>query len=74
MDSPNSHLQQSLAHELDEIRQQQTLLLTLLDHTHAGVVVHGADGRVRYINSSARAIFGIKLATMIHAAIVRADR
>ena len=65
MDSPNSHLQQSLAHELDEIRQQQTLLLTLLDHTHAGVVVHGADGRVRYINSSARAIFGIKLATIL---------
>lgn len=60
-----SPLSASLAQELDEIRQQQTLLLTLLDHTHAAVVVHGADGRVRYINSSARAIFGVKLATML---------
>ena len=58
-----------LAHELDELRQQQTLLLTLLDHTHAGVVVHDAAGSIRYMNSSARNIFGLTLANMADAQI-----
>ena len=58
-----------LAHELDEIRQQQTLLLTLLDHTHAGVVVHDAAGSIRYMNSSARNLFGLTLANMADAQI-----
>ncbi len=58
--APKSNPQAAtLAAELDEIRRQQTLLLTMLDHTQAGVVVHGNDGSVRYINASARKILGL---------------
>lgn len=49
----------NMAAELDEIRRQQTLLLTMLDHTQAGVVVHGNDGTLRFINASARKILGL---------------